>query len=223
MRAHRAFRQLAMLLARSGFHVFRFDYFGTGDSAGDSDEGTVDQWTMDIATAIEELKDTADIARVSLVGLRLGASLAALAAKDRDDLESLVLWDPVVDGGRYADALAEEGLSHESYRSETLRPRDDGAVGVLGFPLTTAVRRGLASMDLTTVCLPERTKTLIIVPQDTSGYRDLHSALSSTSRNVEYRCVPTEGNWNEVDANGSALIPQAVIQTVVKYLSTGVA
>ena len=41
MRSHRAFRQLANLLSRRGFHVFRFDYHGTGDSDGESTEASV--------------------------------------------------------------------------------------------------------------------------------------------------------------------------------------
>ena len=74
MRAHRAFRQLAMLLARRGFHVLRFDWFGTGDSAGAGEEGSIARWLEDARTAIDELKDTAGVTRVSLVGLRLGAA-----------------------------------------------------------------------------------------------------------------------------------------------------
>src|SRR6476620_8559273 len=54
---HWAFRKLAGMLARAGFHVLRFDYFATGDSAGRDDEGSLDQWVLDVATAARELTD----------------------------------------------------------------------------------------------------------------------------------------------------------------------
>jgi alpha/beta superfamily hydrolase len=41
MRAHRACRQLAMLLAKKGYHVLRFDYSGTGNSSGDVDSASL--------------------------------------------------------------------------------------------------------------------------------------------------------------------------------------
>ena len=89
---HRALRQLAGLLAKRGHHVLRFDYFASGDSAGDAEDGTVEQWIVDIRTAVRELRDISGRDRPSIVGLRLGALLAACA--EVSDAEDLVLWDP---------------------------------------------------------------------------------------------------------------------------------
>ena len=61
--------QLAKRLSGIGFHVLRFDYYGTGDSAGDADEGDLRQWHDDLSAAVDELKDTAAIQMVSLIGL----------------------------------------------------------------------------------------------------------------------------------------------------------
>ncbi len=49
MRSHRAFVRLSDQLAVKGFHVLRFDYFSTGDSAGDDGEACLDDWLGDIA------------------------------------------------------------------------------------------------------------------------------------------------------------------------------
>lgn len=78
MRAHRAFRQLAGSLSQEGFHVLRFDYRGTGDSAGDLTEVNAANWLDDIDYAIRELRDMMGVHKIDLMGLRMGALLAGV-------------------------------------------------------------------------------------------------------------------------------------------------
>ena len=100
--AYRTMRQLAARLVRAGFHVLRFDYFGTGDSYGDTGEGDLVSWCDDIETAIEELKEISGAAKVDVVGLRVGANLSARVAFQRPkEINKLVLWEPLT-----ADELA---------------------------------------------------------------------------------------------------------------------
>jgi pimeloyl-ACP methyl ester carboxylesterase len=104
--AYRTMRQLAARLVRAGFHVLRFDYFGTGDSYGDPGEGDLAGWCGDIETAIEELKEITGATKVNLAGLRLGANLSARVAADRPkEISKLILWEPLA-----ADELAVAGL-----------------------------------------------------------------------------------------------------------------
>ena len=98
LRAHRSLHRLASELAGAGRHVLRFDYYGTGDSGGDMLDADLEGWSNDIVTAIQELKDSAEVKRVALVGLRLGATLAAAVAARRKDVSALVLWDPLLSG-----------------------------------------------------------------------------------------------------------------------------
>jgi alpha/beta superfamily hydrolase len=94
--AHRTMRNLASRLSKAGLHVLRFDYYGTGDSAGDSDEGSPDRWCDDIEAAISELRDMTGATQMNLIGMRFGANLAAqVAARHPHELEGLVLWEPL--------------------------------------------------------------------------------------------------------------------------------
>jgi len=52
---HWSYRRLADMLANEGFDVLRFDYFGTGDSAGHSKDATIEIWHENIKTAANEL------------------------------------------------------------------------------------------------------------------------------------------------------------------------
>lgn len=208
MRSHRAFRQLANLLVRRGHHVFRFDYYGTGDSAGASEDGSLAQWLCDVGSAIEEFKDNASLERVSLVGLRLGAALATLAAVSRDDIEKVVLWDPVVRGSSYlAELFAAAGIPAASAPAGTL--------GVLGFPLTQALRDELAGLDLGRIEESGARALEIVVSSERPEWSELHDAWVRRGLPARRECIASGGNWAEVDNFGSALLPQELIQGIV--------
>ena len=90
---YRTFTQLAYALAGLGFDVVRFDYHGTGDAAGgDADPGRVPAWLDSIDGAIAQVKRLAGVSRIGLFGLRLGATLAAVAASRSGGVDALALW-----------------------------------------------------------------------------------------------------------------------------------
>jgi uncharacterized protein len=215
MRAHRAFRQLAMLLSKAGFPVLRFDYFGTGDSAGESDAGDVSRWTHDISTAIDELKDTAGVSKVSLVGLRVGASLAASVATVRKDLDRIILWDPVVGGKAYVEKMVvTEQADGAEHRDETL-----GTIGIKGFPLTSRMRDGLEGIDLQRLSAPASGRMIMTVSSERPEFVAFRDALTGRRVAMTYRHIPSAGNWDEIDRFGSALLPQSIIQGIVGCLT----
>jgi pimeloyl-ACP methyl ester carboxylesterase len=209
MRTHRALRQLATQLNRAGVHVFRFDYFGTGDSIGASDAGTPLRWVEDIRSAADELKDTAGIDKLSFVGLRLGATLAAAAAEGRDDVQRLVLWDPVLDGAEYVKEL----LSHA----------DEGATetvaGVHGFPVTGALRKELQSFRLSAFLKQGGPETLVVVSEEKPEYSALVRDVSAGGAPVTLKHIASAGNWEDMDRLGAALLPQQIIRGIVGWLS----
>jgi len=208
MRSHRAFRQLANLLSRRGYHVLRFDYFGTGDSMGEGEAVRVAHCLADVETAIEELKDNANVDRVSLIGLRVGAAFAMLAGGPRADVDSIVLWDPVVDGERYRKAL----LGDEALDDQAVR-------GSLGFPLSGALARELDALSLRDASGDARElaveRVSVLVSSEEEEYQTLQQSWRNAGVRFEFECIPSGGNWNEVDNFGSALVPQELIQGIV--------
>jgi pimeloyl-ACP methyl ester carboxylesterase len=146
--AFRSFRNLATRLARSGFHVLRFDYLGTGDSSGDVEDASVSRWIGDVACAVQEIKDAFQLREVTLVGLNLGATLAALAATDCQHVNRLVLWEPVINGRDYIayhTALHRAWIGREVRNGRRVRSADNE---MLGYQLTQRLRRDVEGLTL---------------------------------------------------------------------------
>ena len=154
IRSHRTFRHLAERLASIGFAVLRFDFHGTGDSSGDERlPNRVSTWIADIGLAIGELRTRSGASAIGVVGLRLGASLAMVAAAQRGGVESLVLWSPYSSGAAY---VAESLRLHKMHKM--IEPHSfaggpsqyaDGDEA-LGFFLTRETCASLAAIDLLT-------------------------------------------------------------------------
>lgn len=171
-----AFHKLATMLATAGFHVLRFDYSGTGDSAGDSADVTLAEWTRDIATAVEELRDVAGVRRISLVGMRLGAALALTAARDVQ-VRDLVLWEPVVSGAEYLnslDAVERRRLSLLSFPE----PDDRHPNELMGYAFPQSLRAETGAVDLRLEPIDPDANVLLIAARWTPPFDELERRLA---------------------------------------------
>jgi pimeloyl-ACP methyl ester carboxylesterase len=100
--SRRFLKLLADRAAEADMPTLQFDYPGCGNAAGDhSTPGQVAAWTAGINAAIDRLKHECGVADVILVGFRLGALLAPLAAAGRDDVAGLMLLAPPASGKAY--------------------------------------------------------------------------------------------------------------------------
>ena len=221
LRSYRAFRQLATNLSKQGFDVLRFDYYGTGDSSGDCLEGNLQQWREDIRTAIEELKDATGATTVSLVGLRLGATLAAEVAK-QEAVSRLVLWEPVIDGEAYIQDRISADLEYETehnHAEDMKKNLDaDDPIGIMGFAWSSKLREELAEIDLDSFSGIESRHTYLLVREENQLTSQLQETLRSNKGKFGYEHIEHPGEWGEFDAIGSLLLPQATIQAVVACL-----
>lgn len=134
-RTHRAGRLLAQRLSANGYDTLRFDYYGTGDSAGEDHEFNAEGAVDDALTAIDEARDLSGARRVTLIGMRAGAAVALRAAARARSVDRLVLWDPVVaDSHENAPSIdtlivvCENAQGHEQLRGRLVRGGDAARV-----------------------------------------------------------------------------------------------
>jgi exosortase A-associated hydrolase 2 len=109
--AHRVFVGFARELSRLGHAVLRFDCRGNGDSDAAFRDTSLQSNLHDLGAAIDLLKARRQVDSVALLGLRLGATQAALLAEQRSDISALVLWSPITDGARYMQELLRINLT----------------------------------------------------------------------------------------------------------------
>ena len=192
--AHRLYAEFCRLLAGRGYASLRLDLTGSGDSDGDLDDATLDVWIEDAAAAFESLDDAAPR---FLLGLRLGATLAARFAAGRPDVAGIVLWQPVVNGRRAFAAdlrrtlikqMMTDGASRVT-RQELLAQLEEGEgrLDLDGFPFTGALYRGIASLDLLADEAPFPGPTRVV---QISHADDLQGEVAQLARSLEQRGVP---------------------------------
>ncbi len=211
-RSHRIYRVLATQLERAGFSVLRFDYRGTGDSQGTTI--SVESAVRDIGIAADHLRATSGVQKISLVGLRFGATLAMLAgARGAPRPYHLLMWDPVVDGGAY---LRELGAQHQTYMRAELGPRwrdrlrvraDGSPHETLGVSISDTLAAEMSAIDLTTV----------------SSIADRHTVLTTRGpgartwlpASTEWIELTQSAAWNSDAALNAMTVPMDIVQALL--------
>ncbi len=213
--AHWAFRRLSGALTREGFHVLRFDWSGTGDSWGETTDGTIETWLEDVSFAAQELRDASGAGSISLVGMRLGAALASLACANGLAAEHLVLWEPVVRGSLYIDELA---ALHARDSLRLLHRNPAHSDELVGFPFPAALRAAIRAIDLSAKPPRNVRQALIVSSAERADHRELYTTLGRIESNVTYECVPEDPTATNAGARESALLTTRSLAAIVNYL-----
>ena len=203
--AHRSMRHLATKLSQAGFHTLRFDYFGTGDSAGDLIDADLTGWEGDAESAIEGLKDIAGAPRVTLVGMRIGATVAArAAARLADEIEALVLWDPIVSGPEYLRSLNIADTP--------------GVAEIDGFPLSARMLREFQAIDLRADLAAAKRRTLVLVTERLASHPDLERDMPRAGAHAALEFIDARCPWRE-DVTLTGEVQVQAIQRIVEWLA----
>ena len=226
LRSHRFFRVLADRLARIGFSVLRFDYHGTGDSPGDDEDGDLEGWRSDVLVAHEELRRLSAAAsrRIAWLGARLGGTLAIQAAQSsRLSLERLVLWEPVVDGRRYAQQLREwhvesleisycipEPSLRRRLSSDALAFTDEAS----GFAVSPQLRQQCSRLLPETLRIPTDCRTLVLgQPGDEPLRQWVRGQISEPP--LQFSEFEHPLIWNSDPSSNNAMVPAEALKRLL--------
>ena len=218
---YRALRQLAHQLARAGFAVLRFDYYGCGDSAGDGGEGSIMQWINDIEAAIEEVKHRGASSKICLVGARLGAALGVLVGVPRSDVEAIVLWDPVLDGKNYVSDLVAQHKEWLNERSTEIHTPESTqkTLEVLGYPFSATLQEDLGRINLLTVERCPAKHVLTLENDKTSSGIQLSDHWKESGADSEYQHISGSRVWIRSQGADNVVVPAQILQTIVGWVS----
>lgn len=174
--AYRSWRDLAAAIAATGCATLRFDYPGEGDSGDVGLAGPTD-WVGSIHRAIRYLRDETGADEIVLVGLRLGGTLAALAARETG-VDRLILLAPFLSGRAYLREMTMRSRTIDQLPDGTPVPQEPGAPTFSGFRFAPELVAQLQAIDLTTP-QPRLAGDVLLLGSDLAGLAGRYEAAGS--------------------------------------------
>ncbi len=212
--AHRVMVNFARELANRGYAVLRFDFMGQGDSDGNAEDATIESNLSDLERGVEVLREITKVRRTALIGVRFGATLAALFAARNHGIDVLTLISPVVKGGPYIEHCLRSNLATQmsTYR-KIIKTRDQlvrdlmsgEMVNIDGYLLTREQFIEIKDVDLSNPLtnLPANVRIMIMQVSKNDGqnisneFLSLMSAFQSNGNKVDVMNVKDNYFWAE--------------------------
>lgn len=226
----RVYVSFARMLAAHGAWVLRFDAMGNGDSEGQFSESSVETMLSDINCALGVLERSGGgTLRTGLLGLRFGATVAALAAERHPHVRKLVLWEPIIDGAKYMQELLRVNLTTQTAvykeirhkREDLVRMMREGrTVNVDGYEIAYPYYEQASAVMLTETPKRFAGSCLIVqIGRDGQAIRQDLKSLQETYPSADFRQAVEEPFWKEIKRwYGTA---PALFETTLAWIEEG--
>jgi alpha-beta hydrolase superfamily lysophospholipase len=206
--SYRSLRIVAERLAAQGHAVLRFDYDGTGDSAGDQWEpDRLPAWRGTLSASVEALR-AAGMETITLAGSRLGATLVLLdAAELRAD--AVIAWGPIASGRRFAKELRMLGTAVPDEQAS-----EPGTVVSAGNIFSAQTLNAIKALSLDGLETASAARVLLVANPGTTDA----TAGALTARGAEVQCVEIEGCEAALTTPPEhGTVPQEVVEAICAF------
>jgi esterase/lipase len=196
-RAHFAVRHLAALLSAKGQNVFRLDLSGTGDSGGDIEDATLQDWLEEICLASREMQRLTGGTQVNVIGIRVGALLAAKALAEEASVRKFVFWDAVASGKEFLAGLKQR---QSRLMAETPLTRNDFDQASLEYAGNRISPRLVAELESVTE------ETYRTISKQSVHFITTKSQNAISHPTAAYRKTPGNCSW-QTDSEDCFMVP----------------
>lgn len=215
IRTFRTFSLMAGAYEREGFDVFRFDYYGCGDSSGNFEDISMQHLTNSLLDAIDEFVESNYFEKVIFVGLRLGANIVLEALKTRElNCETqIVLWNPITSGKQYIEESKRK--FNKWIIGSFVKMKYVQKEEIFGFNYSPQFLEDISNIELRTDHINDKN---ILIINNSSGQLNGNS-LYSNRQKLNLVCIPEPEFWNKNEEESKSLIPQNSINEIIKFSS----
>lgn len=151
-RSRRFITEVASGLAALGLPCLRFDFAGTGDSAGNGAPIDFASMGRDLDVAAAALRSLAGVDRVVVLAWRGAALVVDRWLRTEPPVDQVVLWEPIVDGSQWLATLVQDDAAERARRPRQrpgVRRTASAADGqLMGFAASPRLRRDLEEARL---------------------------------------------------------------------------
>ncbi len=205
--SHSSVRLLCEQLCEAGFPVARFDLEGTGNSRrGDPKGRLLGAWLQNVADVVDWLKVRTGCTNASVVGLRMGATVAALYAQIQQ-VHSLVLWAPCMTGAAFLRDCQMIGTALQ-YRKDT------GKLDCGGLILDADAQNDIAGLRLDRT-VPSASRVCLVDRDDSPNSAAVRNWLQPTGIELMTTVQPRYAQMMRQSMN--SLVPIISIREVVTW------
>lgn len=209
--SHRSLKFLADRFATQGLPVYRFDFHGVGNSPGDEFAAdTLNLWLADIALMIRQARKDYPNNKLCLLGLRFGATLASMAS-ERNQIDYLVLWEPIVKGRAYIREL--EAIARFAEDNDTVA---GDYIESAGFLMSLDTAAELKKLDLRHVDL--RSVAALLYVHDDASDPDAGFVDSLVEAGIVLEQSGQPGYADMMAEPHHTRIPEQAIEQIARWL-----
>ena len=218
MNTYRPLVFLAEKFAAAGFPALRLEYYGVGDSAGeDGEPGRFQEWLNGIAVGVRWLRENCGVGSVTLVGVRIGAAIAARSACCIECVDNLICLAPVRRGRRFLREMTLAANATAAIWQVESHINDGNWFEAHGVRIDRATHDALEQLDMAK--LPRRPvpRALVLDRPDSPGGGATAGALRDLGVEVTHdTSADLDGMLRDPYENA---VPHAAFQRAVAWMS----